>query len=87
MEILKFRDGGGHQNLRGKNMPPGYICMDKIIILWSDCESWESKCLSSPPCSASPELFHILILIIVMFAIASEDNILNEDQDLQGKPS
>ena len=35
-------------------MLPGYICMKKIIILWSDCESWGGKCPSSPPYSASP---------------------------------
>ena len=34
-----YRGGGGTQNLRGPNMLPEYICMEKIIILWSDCES------------------------------------------------
>ena len=48
------RGGGGNQNLRGPNTLPGYICMEKIIILWSDCESWGGKHPSCPPCSASP---------------------------------
>ena len=29
-------------------MLPGYICMKKIIILWSDCEIWGGKCPSCP---------------------------------------
>ena len=36
-------------------MLPGYICMEKITILWSDCEKLGGgKCPSCPPCSASP---------------------------------
>ena len=31
-----------------------YICMEKIIILWSVCESWGGKRPSCPPCSAFP---------------------------------
>ena len=50
------KGGGGNQNLRGQNMLSGYICMEKIIILWSDFESWGGKRLSCPPCSASPVL-------------------------------
>ena len=34
---FQFRGGGGSQNLRGRNMLPGYICMEKIVFLWSDC--------------------------------------------------
>ena len=52
----KYRGGGGTQNLRGPNMLPGYICMEKIIILWSNCKSWGGKCPFCPPCSASPEV-------------------------------
>ena len=31
--VIKYcviRGGGGNQNLRGRNMLPGYICMEKI---------------------------------------------------------
>ena len=40
-------------------MLPGYICMEKIIILWSDCESWGGKRPSCP--LAQPPLKMIYI--------------------------
>ena len=57
-----IRGGGGTQILRGRNMLPGYICMEKIIILLSDCESWGGKRPSCPPCSASPGLHNTSIM-------------------------
>ena len=42
--------------MRGQNMLPGYICMEKIIILWSDCESWVGGASAPPAPLAQPPL-------------------------------
>ena len=61
--------GGGNQSLRGRNMLSGYICMEKIKILWSDCESWGGKrpsCpLTQPPLSLGKASTEVLAASIV----------------------
>ena len=49
----------GKQDWKGQNTLPGYICMEKIIILRSDCES---RGASAPPAPvAQPPLICINI--------------------------
>ena len=52
----------------GQNMLPGHNCMDKIIIIWSDCENWGGGGASAP--LAQPTLLSQIIYISLVVYIS-----------------